>query len=51
MGKDGKGPDRQLFFAACKEAQITDMELVEHMWEIVHAAKKVYLGQSPIILW
>lgn len=51
LGKGGKGPDRKQFFDVCKAAQITDMDLVEHMWEILYAARKVYMGQSPIILW
>jgi hypothetical protein len=45
------GPSRTLFFEVCKEAQITDAKLVKHMWEIVVAAKTVYMGQAPGIIW
>jgi hypothetical protein len=48
---DGKGPNKELFFNVCEKAHITDKELVQHMWEIVNASKRVYLGHSPAILW
>jgi hypothetical protein len=50
-GPDGKGPNKDLFLGVCKDARITDTELIEHMWDIVVAAKKVYMGQSPGIIW
>jgi hypothetical protein len=46
-----KGPDKKLFLDVCKDAQITDTELVEHMWEIVVAAKKVYMSHAPGQIW
>lgn len=50
-GPDGKGPNRQLFLETCKAAQITDTELIGHMWEIVVAAKKVYMSHAPGQIW
>jgi hypothetical protein len=45
------GPNKELFFQVCEEAQITDAKLVKHMWKIVVAAKSAYLGQAPGIIW
>ena len=39
------------FYDVCRDAKITDMELVDHMWEIVVAARSVYMGQAPGIIW
>ena len=50
-GKDGRGPDKELFMNVCAEAKITDKELIDHMWEIVFAARKVYLGHAPGQIW
>jgi hypothetical protein len=49
--KGSKGPDKKLFLDVCKDAQITDTELIEHMWEIVDAAKKVYMSHAPGQIW
>jgi hypothetical protein len=49
--KGPKGPNKDLFLDVCKDAQITDTELIEHMWDIVVAAQKVYMGHAPGQIW
>lgn len=51
-GPKGRGPpNEKLFREVCGDAQITDEELINHMWNIVVAAKRVYMGQAPGIIW
>ncbi len=50
-GPEGKGPDKELFLGVCRDAQISDKELIEHMWDMVVAARKVYMGQAPGQIW
>jgi hypothetical protein len=45
------GPIPEKFRKVCADAQITDQELIDHILEIIVAARKVYLGHAPGVIW